>query len=109
MTWFDAEVTAGVPWQRLAQISATSLKCIVIVPFKENLLSMSLPILSLHILLFLNLQNKMYDPCFTMRYTTGDLQYWYVWCCSFNLEDGEDGFHKLSEGYGIYAVLQNLM
>jgi hypothetical protein len=27
---------------------------------------------------FFYLQNKMYNPCFTMRYTTGDLQYWYV-------------------------------
>ena len=27
---------------------------------------------------FFYLQNEMYNPCFTMRYTTGDFQCWYV-------------------------------
>jgi hypothetical protein len=48
-----------------------------------------------------------------MRYTTGDLQ-----CLMFDvvsvsilkfLKLSEDGFHKFSEGYGIYLVLQYLM
>ena len=33
----------------------------------------------------------MYNPCFTMRYTTGDLHYWCVWCCSFDLDVLEVG------------------
>jgi hypothetical protein len=39
----------------------------------------------------LSLQTKVYNPCFTMRYTTGYLQYWYVWCCSLNLEVSAPG------------------
>ena len=48
-----------------------------------------------------------------MRYTTGGLQYWYVYVVLVLifkfLKLVEDGFHKFSEEYGIYLVLQYLM
>ena len=47
-----------------------------------------------------------------MRYTTEDLQWpigmFDVVVVSI-LKLAEDGFHKFSEGYGIYVVLQYLM
>ena len=42
----------------------------------------------------------MYNPCFTMMFDVAVVSI---------LKLAEDGSHKLSEGYGIYVVLQYLM
>ena len=56
---------------------------------------------------FIYLQNKMYNPCFILReiYTIGVFDVVVVSILGL----AEDGFHKLSEGYSFYMVLQYLM